>query len=137
MRSPWSLTLSPPWRDRRGRFLPFKSAVLASLFVPGALYAYWLATDQLGGRQVMELIFAPLALGYPSFMGPGVPADRIEIMRRAFDKTMQDPEFIGIMQQQNLVLDPAPGEAVQAIVERLYRMPQSAIERARAYIPPS
>jgi tripartite-type tricarboxylate transporter receptor subunit TctC len=88
-------------------------------------------------RQVMELIFAPLALGYPSFMGPGVPADRIEIMRRAFDRTMQDPEFIGLMQQQNLVLDPARGEAVQAIVERLYRMPQSVIERARMYIPPS
>ncbi len=30
--------------------------MLASLFVPGALYAYWLATHQLGGRQVMELI---------------------------------------------------------------------------------
>jgi tripartite-type tricarboxylate transporter receptor subunit TctC len=88
-------------------------------------------------RQVMELIFAPLALGYPSFMGPLVPGDRIEIMRRAFDRTMQDGEFIALMQQQNLVLDPAPGEAVQGIVERLYRMPQSVIERARMYIPPS
>jgi sulfoxide reductase heme-binding subunit YedZ len=46
----------PPWRDRRGRFLPFKTAVLASLFIPGALYAYWLATGQLGGRPVMEAI---------------------------------------------------------------------------------
>jgi tripartite-type tricarboxylate transporter receptor subunit TctC len=88
-------------------------------------------------RQVMELVFAPLALGYPSFMGPGVPAERIEIMRRAFDRTMRDPEFIGLMQQQNLVLDPASGETVQAIVERLYRMPAAVIERARAYIPPS
>jgi tripartite-type tricarboxylate transporter receptor subunit TctC len=88
-------------------------------------------------RQVMELIFAPLALGYPSFMGPLVPPERIEIMRRAFDRAMQDPELIGLMRQQNLVLDPATGEAVQAIVERLYRMPQAVIERARAYIPPS
>ncbi|HEX2944101.1 MAG TPA: protein-methionine-sulfoxide reductase heme-binding subunit MsrQ [Rhodopila sp.] len=45
-----------PWRDRRGRFLPFKAAVLASLFVPGALYAFWLGTDALGGRPVMETI---------------------------------------------------------------------------------
>ncbi len=45
-----------PWRDRRGRFLPFKAAVLASLFVPGVLYAMWLVTDELGGRPVMELI---------------------------------------------------------------------------------
>jgi tripartite-type tricarboxylate transporter receptor subunit TctC len=88
-------------------------------------------------RQVMELIFAPLTLGYPSFMGPGVPPERVEIMRRAFDKTMQDPEFIDLMKQQNLVLDPAPGEAVQAIVQRLYQMPQAVVERARMYIPPS
>jgi methionine sulfoxide reductase heme-binding subunit len=47
---------NPPWRDRRGRFLPFKAAVLASLFVPGALYAFWLATGELGGRPVMEAI---------------------------------------------------------------------------------
>jgi hypothetical protein len=88
-------------------------------------------------RQVMELIFAPLALGYPSFVGPGVPPGRVEIMRRAFDKTMRDPEFIGLMAQQNLVLDPAGGEDVQAIVERLYRMPPSVVERARGYLPPS
>jgi sulfoxide reductase heme-binding subunit YedZ len=48
--------MNVPWRDRRGRFLPFKAAVLASLFVPGALYAFWLATGQLGGRPVMEAI---------------------------------------------------------------------------------
>ena len=48
--------MNVPWRDRRGRFLWFKAAVLASLFVPGLLYAYWLATGQLGGRPVMEAI---------------------------------------------------------------------------------
>jgi sulfoxide reductase heme-binding subunit YedZ len=45
-----------PWRDRRGRFLPLKAAVLAALFVPGVLYAFWFATDDLGGRPVMEAI---------------------------------------------------------------------------------
>jgi len=48
--------MNVPWRDRRGRFLPFKAAVLASLLIPGALYAFWLATAQLGGRPVMEAI---------------------------------------------------------------------------------
>jgi methionine sulfoxide reductase heme-binding subunit len=48
--------MNVPWRDRRGRFLPLKAAVLISLFVPGVLYAMWLATDALGGRPVMEAI---------------------------------------------------------------------------------
>jgi tripartite-type tricarboxylate transporter receptor subunit TctC len=86
-------------------------------------------------RQVLELVFSPIALGYPSFMGPGVPKDRVEMIRRAFDKTMQDPEFATLMRQQNLVLDPASGEALQAIVERTYRMPPTVVERARALIP--
>jgi tripartite-type tricarboxylate transporter receptor subunit TctC len=88
-------------------------------------------------RQVMELVFAPLTLGYPSFMGPGVPPERVEMIRRAFDRTMQDPAFIDLMKQQSLVLDPARGEDVQAIVQRLYQMPAAVIERARTYIPPS
>ena len=45
-----------PWRDGRGRFLPFKAAVLASLFLPGILYAVWLYTDALGERPVTEAI---------------------------------------------------------------------------------
>ncbi len=47
-----------PWRDRRGRLLPFKAAVLAALFVPGVLEAVWLATGQLGGRPIIEAVHA-------------------------------------------------------------------------------
>ncbi len=45
-----------PWRDRRGRFLWLKAVVLPALFVPGLLYAFWLATHDLGGRPVIEAI---------------------------------------------------------------------------------
>jgi sulfoxide reductase heme-binding subunit YedZ len=48
--------MNVPWRDRRGRLLPFKAAVLASLFVPGALYAFWLANGALGARPITEAI---------------------------------------------------------------------------------
>jgi sulfoxide reductase heme-binding subunit YedZ len=45
-----------PWRDRRGRLLPFKAAVLAAVFVPGLLTAFWLADGDLGARPVIEAI---------------------------------------------------------------------------------
>ena len=45
-----------PWRDRHGRFLPLKAAVLAAGFVPGAVLAFWWATGALGGRPLIELI---------------------------------------------------------------------------------
>jgi sulfoxide reductase heme-binding subunit YedZ len=48
--------MNVPWRDRRGKFLPFKATVLVSLFIPGVLYAMWLAAGELGGRPIMEAI---------------------------------------------------------------------------------
>ena len=86
-------------------------------------------------RQVMELIFAPIALGYPSFMGPGVPKERVAIVRRAFDKAMQDPELIALLGQQSLAHDPATGEDLQAIIARMYGMPALVVEKARGLIP--
>ncbi len=45
-----------PWRDRRGKFLPLKAAVLAAVCVPGLLAAFWWADGDLGGRPVTEVI---------------------------------------------------------------------------------
>jgi len=45
-----------PWRDRHGRFLPLKAAVLAAAFVPGAVIAWWWLHGMLGGRPVTEAI---------------------------------------------------------------------------------
>jgi len=45
-----------PWRDRHGRFLPLKAAVLAAGFIPGAVWAWWWANGMLGGRPVTEVI---------------------------------------------------------------------------------
>lgn len=45
-----------PWRDRRGRFLPLKAAVLAAVCIPGLLTAFWWVTGDLGARPNNEAI---------------------------------------------------------------------------------
>ncbi|HTI81995.1 MAG TPA: protein-methionine-sulfoxide reductase heme-binding subunit MsrQ [Acetobacteraceae bacterium] len=45
-----------PWRDRRGKFLPLKAAVLAASFVPGAVLTYWWAAGLLSSRPVTDVI---------------------------------------------------------------------------------
>lgn len=44
------------WRDRRGRFLPFKASVLAALCVPALLYGFWYVDGGLGAEPVKEAI---------------------------------------------------------------------------------
>ncbi len=48
--------MNVPWRDRHGRFLPLKAAVLAAGFIPGAALADWWASGMLGARPVTEAI---------------------------------------------------------------------------------
>ena len=59
-------------------------------------------------RQVMELIFAPLDARLSLVHGPGRSARAGGDDAPGVRRTMQDPEFIDLMKQQNLVLDPGP-----------------------------
>src|SRR5215468_127772 len=74
-------------------------------------------------RQLAELMLAPLEMGRPFFAPPGVPADRVQILRRAFDATAKDPEFLADVEKQKVELVPISGGAVEALVRRIYATP--------------
>ena len=86
--------------------------------------------------QLMRLIFGTTATGYPSFMGPKVPDERVEAVRQAFRDTMKDPEFRRAMAQQKLEIDPIEGEDVGNMVKKIFDVPPSVIARARELMPP-
>jgi tripartite-type tricarboxylate transporter receptor subunit TctC len=88
-------------------------------------------------RQVMELIFGPAATGYPSFMGPGVPKERVDAIREAYRQTLQDPEFKQLLVKQKLELDPIEGAEIAGVVKKLFALPPAIVERARELLPPS
>jgi tripartite-type tricarboxylate transporter receptor subunit TctC len=85
--------------------------------------------------QLMRLIFGTTATGYPSFLGPKVPDDRVEAIRQAFRDTMKDPDFRKAMEQQKLEIDPIEGEDVANMVKKIFDVPPSVIARARELMP--
>ncbi|MEQ1714910.1 MAG: tripartite tricarboxylate transporter substrate-binding protein [Hyphomicrobium sp.] len=80
-------------------------------------------------RQILELFFMRAALGRPFVAPPGVPPARIEILRRAFDKTMNDKAFIDEAAKQSFSVEPMTGEELAANVERAYKMPADVIKK--------
>lgn len=82
-------------------------------------------------RAILSVIFDKYQMGRPFFAPPGVPADRVELLRRAFDETMADQAFITEAAQQHLELSPLPGKEVQALIERLYATPEPMVRKAR------
>ncbi len=82
-------------------------------------------------RAALKLIFGQLDIARPFAAPPGVPADRVAILRKAFWDTLHDPELIATAKKRGLDLRPLEGEKVQAFVDEVYKTPKSAIERAK------
>lgn len=85
-------------------------------------------------RNALELILAGQAMGRPFAAPPGVPADRVAALRRAFDATMQDPAFVADAEKQKLELQPVTGETIQALVMKMFTAAPDVVEAARQAI---
>jgi tripartite-type tricarboxylate transporter receptor subunit TctC len=80
-------------------------------------------------RQVLALQFTAFELGRPYFMPEGVPADRVQALRRAFDATMKDKDLIADADKQGLEVNPATGEEMTEMLKKVYATPKEVIAR--------
>jgi tripartite-type tricarboxylate transporter receptor subunit TctC len=90
-------------------------------------------------RQVMELIQSQGVFGRPYVMPPGVPAARVAALRKAFVDTLNDPALKAEAGKMELDLDYMSGDALQALVSKLYALPPNIVARAKQaliYTPP-
>jgi tripartite-type tricarboxylate transporter receptor subunit TctC len=53
-----------------------------------------------------------LTLGVPFAAPPGVPNDRVALLRKAFDDTMVDPEYVAALKKVGLEYSPKGGQAL-------------------------
>jgi hypothetical protein len=88
-------------------------------------------------KAALELLIARLEYGRPYFVPPGVPDDRVQALRRAFDATMKDPEFLADAKKFSLEIDPITGEQAQELIARVLKTPQSVADRVRKAIEPA
>jgi len=82
-------------------------------------------------KQVYQLYASGSAIGRSVLGPPGIPADRLNALREAFNAMVKDPEFVADIQRTNVELDPLPGERVQELVVRTLDVPAAVRERAK------
>jgi len=82
-------------------------------------------------RQALALVFARQEYGRPFFAPPGVPAARVAALRRAFDATMKDPEFLAEAAKLQLEIEPMTGEVLQDMVAKLTGTPPAVVQQVR------
>jgi tripartite-type tricarboxylate transporter receptor subunit TctC len=83
-------------------------------------------------RGVLDLIFARQAMAYPIVAPPGVPAERVAVLREAFDAVVKDPDYLSDARKQGLDAEPISGAEIAALVKKIYASPPDVIARAKA-----
>jgi tripartite-type tricarboxylate transporter receptor subunit TctC len=82
-------------------------------------------------RDAMQLIYSQNLFGRPYIMSPGVPADRVAALRKAFAAMLKDKALLADAEKLGLDINPIGGEELQALVARLYAMPPNVVARAK------
>jgi tripartite-type tricarboxylate transporter receptor subunit TctC len=83
------------------------------------------------GQRLASVMLASGALGRPMLGTPGIPADRVKILREAFNKTMQDKEFLADLEKRKFDLEPTSGEELDKIVKEAMSQPAEIIARMK------
>jgi hypothetical protein len=66
------------------------------------------------GRRLAQVILSGDELGRPMVAPPGVPADRVKILREAYSKALKDPALIEEVTQSRLDMEPSTGEEISS-----------------------
>lgn len=82
-------------------------------------------------RALLNFIEIPLSMAYPFVVPPGVPEDKIAVIRKAFEALFADAEYRKEIEKQGLAYSPRTGEEVTELVKELTEAPESAIQQYR------
>ena len=80
-------------------------------------------------KQIASLVTLPTAIGYNHWVAPEVPADRVEILRKAYDQALKDPELIADAKKQNLEIRPKSAAELSAMVSKAATIPQPILDK--------
>ncbi|MEA2993138.1 MAG: hypothetical protein QOD40_2058 [Alphaproteobacteria bacterium] len=79
--------------------------------------------------QIAALVTLPVAIGYNNWVAPEVPADRVEILRKAYAETLADPELLADAKKLQLDIRPKTGAQLASLVKKAAEIPKPTLEK--------
>ncbi|HWG04390.1 MAG TPA: hypothetical protein VG271_05185 [Beijerinckiaceae bacterium] len=83
-------------------------------------------------RTAIQLLQSSVTVGRPFLLPPGVPQDRVDILRSAFDSVMKDQQFLAEADKLQLDIHPLPGAKLQSLATEIADADKSVLDRAQA-----
>lgn len=95
----------------------------------------WELMDQEKGmeakRRLARVVLGPGAFGRPILATPGIPADRVKLLRDAYTQMLKDPEFLADANKRQWEINPISGERLEALAKEVINQPPEIIERMK------
>ena len=123
------VSLNADWlRDRKVRLL-VQIGLVKEPALPDVPWVFDMAKSEQD-KQILAFWTAPNEMGRPFVAPPDLPDDRISILRRAFDATMNDPQLRAEAAGMKLAVASIGGEQVQALIRQIYATPADVVAKA-------
>jgi tripartite-type tricarboxylate transporter receptor subunit TctC len=84
-----------------------------------------------GGRRLAKVILASGDFGRPIVAPPGVPADRVKMLRDSFDKAINDPALLAEAEKRRLEIDPTKWDEMESLAKEVMATPPDVVARMR------
>lgn len=85
-------------------------------------------------KQIVKLLTTATDMGRPFITRKDVPADRLAILRKAFDETVKDPELLADAKRIDREIAPMTAKEVHDALDELYAMPKNVVNEAKAML---
>jgi tripartite-type tricarboxylate transporter receptor subunit TctC len=86
------------------------------------------------GKRLTTVILSPGSFGRPIVGSPGIPTDRVKILRDGFMKAMRDPELLAEAEKRGWEPDPVSGEKLQELAKEVVSQPPDVLARMKAVL---
>jgi tripartite-type tricarboxylate transporter receptor subunit TctC len=87
-------------------------------------------------RQILKMFSTDVVIGRPFVTSPGVPAERVALLRKAFDEMLADPAYLEESKKAGLDVTAVAGPRIQTIVADLVHTPADIVAKAKLAMEP-
>lgn len=125
-------SIPPEWvRDKKITIVSRGSTVVPAGMAPDVPFIMDLTNDP-EKKQLIRFLSSPSIVGRPYVASKDVPADRLAVLRAAFDAAVKDPQLLAEAEKQQLpVVGSMGGEETAAYVKEIYKSSPEVIAAAR------
>jgi tripartite-type tricarboxylate transporter receptor subunit TctC len=128
----WKAT-KPDWLKERQIFMIVQIAIKRNAELPDVPTIIELAQSD-EDKAVMTFLSADIPISRAYVTTPGVPVERVRALRRAFDATMRDPQFLAEAEKMGMDISPSTGEEAQRFSDLIANTPAPVLARTRLII---